>query len=197
MVVSGRRLVGDECGQIVLRAVSTADDWHGGLGCHGEAGLGRLGLSVVVVFTTHLRILGDPPLSVLSADKRAAHSTRDEAAEEDQDGGGQDQVGAPGHVRNEEQDINDKSGKTDEEVDHVEDEEDEQVPRGVGSGAKMGRDGQEKHDEGEECGNGVKNQDGGEGMANTAGQVEVLRLFVGDHGGYRLVLSATAFFFFF
>jgi hypothetical protein len=64
---------------------------------------------------------------IFSADQSTSHSARDEEAEENQGRGSDGNVGAPCQVRNEEQDINDKSGNADEEGDEVEDEESEQI----------------------------------------------------------------------
>ena len=55
-----------------------------------------MALSVIEVLTAHLGVLGDTLLPGLSAHNGPPHCARHQAAESDQDGGGEDEVGAPG-----------------------------------------------------------------------------------------------------
>jgi len=66
-------------------------------------------LAVVVVLSAHLSVLGDALLPCLAANDGPTHRARNETAECHQDGSGENDVGAPCHVRDEEEDIDEKA----------------------------------------------------------------------------------------
>jgi hypothetical protein len=74
-------------------------------------------LSVVVILAAHLCVLGNALLPRLPAHDGPPHGARDQAAQGNQDGGGEDEVRTPGDVGHEEQDIDEEAQETDEEVD--------------------------------------------------------------------------------
>lgn len=63
-------------------------------------------LSIVVVLTTHFRILSDAPLPGLATDQGATHSTGQHATCHEDDGGGKDDPPTPSQMRYEQQDVN-------------------------------------------------------------------------------------------
>lgn len=117
-----------------------------------------VGLPVVVVLPTHLRILGNALLPRLSAHDCPTHRARNQATDGNEDGSSQDDVRAPGHVGHKEQDVDEETQEADEEIDDAHDEDHQQEPRRVGWAMEVRNHGQDKHDESEEGGNRVNNE---------------------------------------
>jgi len=85
----------------------------------------------VVVLTIHLGILGDALLARLPRNQGPPHSACDKTRGDDQNRGGQDNPSSPLHVRNEEENVDQKCQQGDEQGGKGEDEQGEQVSRRV------------------------------------------------------------------
>jgi len=85
-------------------------------------------LTVVVVLAAHLCIFCDPLFPGLPADHGSSHGASDQAADSHNDRGCENKIGAPGHVGNEEKNIDKKAQQTGEEVDNANNEDDQKVP---------------------------------------------------------------------
>lgn len=124
---------------------------HGAESCHWLV----LSLSVVEVLTTHFGVLGYLLSTVLAADEGAAHGTSNDGTCADHDGGCENDIGTPGHVRHEHQDVNHKGSYANQEGDNGEYEETQKESSRVGWGVKMGDDSHDKHDEDQQGGHGM------------------------------------------
>jgi hypothetical protein len=134
-----------------------------------DGGDGAGALAIVEVLPIHLGVLCNASLAGLAADEGSAHGTGDDATGGNQDGGGQDQIGTPGHVGDEQEDVDEEWQQGENEGQDAEDEDAEQVAGGVGGGVEVSGTGEYEHDQGEEGGDGVHDEDGGEGGSRRGG----------------------------
>lgn len=135
---------------------------HGDCGLvYGRSGHGSdwlLSLAVVVVLAAHLGILSNALLPCLSAHDGPPHGARNQSTQGNQNGSGEDDVRAPGHVGDKEQDIDEKAQEADEEGDNADDEQHQQVPSRMGRAVEVGDDGENEHDESQDGCNWVHNE---------------------------------------
>lgn len=88
-----------------------------------------LGEAVVVCGTVHIRILGDALLARFPADESSAHGAGDDAGGDDEDCGSQYDPSSPCHVRNEQQNIDQKREQCHQQRRKRQNEQRQQIPR--------------------------------------------------------------------
>lgn len=77
-------------------------------------------------------------------------------------------------MRNEQQDVDEECEKSDEQGRESEDEEGEEVSRGMTGAMEVGGDGEAEADEGEEGSDGVDDEDRGQTISGRSGERPVL-----------------------
>lgn len=115
-------------------------------------------MAIVVVFAAHLGILGNALLSGLSAHDGPPHGARDQAAEGNQDGSSQNNVGTPCQVGHEEQNVDEEAEQANQKIENAHDEQQQQEPGRVGRAVEVSDDGENEHDESNGGGDRVNNK---------------------------------------
>lgn len=142
-------------------AIGATSDGHGRLTSRRRNGV--LVDPVVVILSAHFSVLCDPLLPCLPTDNGPAHGTGDHGAESDENGGRQYQIRAEGHVRYEEQHIDQECQEAEQKVEDAHEEDCEQISRRVRRRMEVRYQGKDQVDQGEECCNGMHDEDGGQG----------------------------------
>lgn len=83
-------------------------------------------------------------------------------------------------MRDEQQDIDEEGQQRCEEGKDADDEDEEEVADGVRRGVEVGGKGQDQHDQGQEGGNGVEDEDGRQGRARRGREVKGSRVVGGE-----------------
>lgn len=166
-LVRGKR--GQSVGTSICAGHGRGRGRHAGKGAaHGL----HVGLAVVVVFAAHFGILGNLSPAGLSTDHGGTHGKCYNGATEDDDGGGEDEVGAKGHVRQKEDNVDDESDNGDEKRENSKNKETEKVSGGVSSAVCVRSSSHDQHDESDASCDGVQDENVGERLANRVGQAE-------------------------
>lgn len=133
-------------------------------------------MSIVKILPVHLGILLNAPLARLATDQRSPHGAGDNATNGYDNGRCEHEVRPKRHVGYEEEDVDEKTEKGEDECQDAENEHPQQIPGRVRGRVKVRRCGEDKHDEREEGGDGVDYEDRREGRSGALRKVESPRL---------------------
>ena len=137
-------------------------------------------LTIVIVLSTHFSILGDAPLAGLATDKGATHGTGEHTAGDDENGGSEDNPTPPAHVRDKEQDVDEKSEQGDEERGQLQDQQGQEITRRMRGLLEVRSEGHQEAYEGEKGGDRVDDQDGRKRPSRTRWKVKVVGVERGE-----------------